>query len=171
MEKVIRAALDILLCLLLKNTLYLTQKCCTRCSPPPPFYFHGQLSQPHCYLAPPESPTAFNPEQWLTEHMLWDLEGSPPKSQFPEFQDDKAGRCTPSRTTSLLQRGSPHYKRDMAAPASTLLEVSRAIAPARVAGSPRATGHLTLRRSHIAKSKRTQISRQCTLFLWSVFLL
>lgn len=32
--------------------------------------------------------------------------------------------------TSLLQRGSPQHNRDVAAPASTLLEVSRAIAPA-----------------------------------------
>lgn len=50
-------------------------------SPHPHFLFHGQLSQPHCYLAPPEAMTAFNQEQWLTEHMLWGLEGRgvPPK--------------------------------------------------------------------------------------------
>lgn len=75
MEKVIRVALDIFLYLLLKNTKYLTRKRCTRCSPPAHFIFYGQLSQPHCYLAPPEAMTAFNREQWLTEHMLWGLEG------------------------------------------------------------------------------------------------
>lgn len=112
-------------------------------SPPAPFYFSWtetfqQLSQPHCYLAPPEATTAFNQEQWLTGHTPWDLGegGFPPKKPpYTEFQDVKAGRCTQDIFLHNwgpvpLQRGSFQPKRDAAAPASSLLKVSRATVPA-----------------------------------------
>lgn len=72
-------------------------------------------------------------------------ERGPLQEANTEFQDVKAGRCTSFCMTSLLQRGSPQHKRDVAAPASTLLQVSSAIAPAGAAVSPHETGHLTPR--------------------------
>lgn len=75
------------------------------------FIFHGQLSQHHWYLAPPEAMTAFNWEQWLREHMLWSLEetGVPPKAN-KQLQDIKAGRCRrvhPNRKGTWLPQPPP----------------------------------------------------------------
>lgn len=99
-------------------------------------------------------------------------ERGPLQEANTQFQDVKAGRCTSFCMTSLLQRGSPQHKRDVAAPASTLLHVSRAIAPAGVAVSPHETGYLTPRRTpHRQIKKNANFQAICTISVEHIFII